>query len=151
VLQRLPQLPGLQGLRVDWVLARRPRPEVVAWLAQHVPGAQLLQALPEDARPDLLVECAGHSAIATHVLPALRRGIPCLVVSVGALAAPGLVEELADAARQGYTCSCCPGPSVPSTHWPRPAKGLAQVTYTGTKPAAAWKGTPAERCAIWRR
>lgn len=87
VLQRLPQLSGLQGLRVDWVLARQPRPDVAAWLAQHVPGAQLLQALPEDARPDLLVECAGHSAIATHVLPALRRGIPCLVVSVGALAA----------------------------------------------------------------
>lgn len=146
VLQRLPQLSGLQGLQVDWVLARQPRPEVVDWLAQHAPGAQLLQALPEDARPDLLVECAGHSAIATHVLPALGRGIPCLVVSVGALAAPGLVEELADAARQGGTrVQLLPGAigAIDALAAAREG-GLAQVTYTGTKPAAAWKGTPAE-------
>ena len=69
VLQRLPQL---SGLRVDWVLARQPRPEVAALLAQHAPGAQLLPALPEDARPDLLVECAGHSAIASHTAQPTR-------------------------------------------------------------------------------
>lgn len=146
VLQRLPQLPGLQQLRVDWVLARQPRPDVAALLAQHAPHAQLLQALPDDARPDLLVECAGHSAIAAHVLPALRRGIPCLVVSVGALSAPGMVEALADAAQHGCTrVQLLPGAigAIDALAAAREG-GLEQVTYTGTKPAAAWKGTPAE-------
>lgn len=148
VLQRLPLplLPGLQHLRVDWVLARQPRPDVVALLAQHAPQAQLLQALPADARPDLLVECAGHGAIATHVLPALRRGIPCLVVSVGALSEPGMVEALADAAQQGGTrVQLLPGAigAIDALAAAREG-GLEQVTYTGTKPAAAWKGTPAE-------
>ena len=146
VLQRLPQLPGLQGLRVGWVLARQPRPEVAALLAQHAPGAQLLPALPADAQPDLLVECAGHGAIASHVLPALRRGIPCLVVSVGALSAPGLVEQLVEAAQHGGTrVQLLPGAigAIDALAAAREG-GLEQVTYTGTKPAAAWKGTPAE-------
>ncbi|MEG2048755.1 MAG: aspartate dehydrogenase, partial [Comamonas sp.] len=132
VLQRLPQL---SGLRVDWVLARQPRPEVAALLAQHAPGAQLLPALPEDARPDLLVECAGHSAIASHVLPALRRGIPCLVVSVGALSTPGLVEALVEAAQHGGTSvQLLPGAigGIDALAAAREG-GLEQVTYTGSK------------------
>ena len=62
---------------------------------------QVLAELPAGARPDLLVECAGHRAIEQHVLPALAQGIPCLVVSVGALSEPGLVERLEAAAESG--------------------------------------------------
>ncbi|MCP5854006.1 hypothetical protein NL323_29160, partial [Klebsiella pneumoniae] len=62
---------------------------------------QVLTALPADARPDLLVECAGHKAIEEHVLPALERGVACLIVSVGALSEPGLVERLEAAAAHG--------------------------------------------------
>jgi aspartate dehydrogenase len=36
---------------------------------------------------DLVVETAGHAAIEQHVLPALARGTPCMVASVGALSA----------------------------------------------------------------
>lgn len=144
--QVLQQLPAMGGLRVDWVLVGQVRPGTQALVAQHAPGAQLLQALPADARPDVLVECAGHAAIAAHVLPALQRGIPCLVASVGALGAPGMAEELAAAARAGGTqVQLLPGAigAIDALAAAREG-GLAQVTYTGTKPAGAWKGTPAE-------
>jgi hypothetical protein len=53
---------------------------------------------------DLVVEAAGHAAIEQHVLPALARGTPCLVASVGALSARACCEKLEDAAvAQGGT------------------------------------------------
>ena len=71
---------------VDCVIASAGSEELVRQrLAGFKHPPQVLTALPADARPDLLVECAGHRAIEEHVLPALERGIPCLVVSVGAL------------------------------------------------------------------
>ncbi|HEY6611933.1 MAG TPA: aspartate dehydrogenase [Pseudomonas sp.] len=108
---------------------------------------QVLTALPADARPDLLVECAGHRAIEQHVLPALARGIPCLVVSVGALSEPGLAERLEAAAREGGTrIELLPG-AIGGIDALSAAKvgGLEEVLYTGRKPARAWKGTPAEQ------
>src|SRR5450830_797942 len=60
-----------------------------------------------EERPDLLIECAGHQAIEEHIIPALLRGIPCMVVSIGALSEPGLVEKLEAAASKGKTrCNC---------------------------------------------
>ncbi|MDR0259331.1 MAG: NAD(P)-binding domain-containing protein, partial [Comamonas sp.] len=45
------------------------------------PGAQVVQTVPA-AGIDLVVEAAGHAAITQHVLPALQRGLPCIVASV---------------------------------------------------------------------
>ena len=36
-------------------------------------------------------------------MPALARGVPCAIVSIGALSEEGLVEALSDAASQGAT------------------------------------------------
>ncbi|MFJ4351990.1 aspartate dehydrogenase [Pseudomonas sp. NPDC089428] len=126
--------PGSEAL-VNQRLARLRRPP------------QVLTALPAGARPDLLLECAGHRAIEEHVLPALRRGIPCLVVSVGALSEPGLVERLEAAAALGSTrIELLPG-AIGGIDALSAAKvgGLDTVEYTGRKPARAWKGTPAEQ------
>src|SRR5438045_542138 len=47
----------------------------------HAPNARVAVRLDElETRPDLLIECAGHHAIEEHILPALERGIPCMVV-----------------------------------------------------------------------
>jgi aspartate dehydrogenase len=97
-------------------------------------------------RPDLLIECAGHSAIEQHVIPALEAGIPSLIVSVGALSAEGLVERLEQAAQQGGTfVQLLPG-AIGAIDALAAAKigGLDSVIYEGRKPPCAWKGTPAE-------
>lgn len=108
---------------------------------------QVLTALPADARPDLLLECAGHRAIAEHVLPALERGIACLIVSVGALSEIGLVQRLEAAAARGQTrIQLLPG-AIGGIDALSAAKvgGLDSVDYTGRKPAGAWKNTPGEQ------
>ena len=82
-------------------------------------------AVPADAT--LVLECAGHGALTTHVLQALERGIECAVLSVGTQlhllpGAIGGIDAIA-AARLA---------------------GLDEVTYTGRKPPQGWRGSPAE-------
>jgi aspartate dehydrogenase len=97
-------------------------------------------------RPDLIVECAGHTALETHVLPALAAGMPCAVVSVGALSAPGLAERLEHAARAGGTQVHLLAGAIGAIDALAAARigGLDAVRYTGRKPPRAWRGTPAE-------
>src|SRR5690606_17003109 len=89
--------------------------------------------------PDLLVECAGHSAIDEHVIPALEKGVSSLVVSVGALAEHGLVERVEAAAQEGGAqVQLLPG-AIGAIDALAAAKvgGLDSVVYTGRKPAHA--------------
>ena len=98
------------------------------------------------ARPDMLIECAGHQAIEEHVIPALQKGIPCMVVSIGALSELGLVERLEAAARSGKTQVQLLSGAIGAIDALSAAKigGLDSVVYTGRKPPGAWKGTPAD-------
>lgn len=98
-------------------------------------------------RPHLAVECAGHEAVA-HVVPGLLAcGCDVLVASIGALADPSLREEIAAASRCGggrlFTVAGAIG-GLDALAAARPA-GLDSVRYTGRKPPAAWRGTPAEQ------
>lgn len=135
-------------LCVDYVIASAGSEELVRQrLASFKQPPQVLTTLPADARPNLLVECAGHRAIEEHVLPALERGIACLIVSVGALSEVGLVERLEAAAERGQTrIELLPG-AIGGIDALSAAKvgGLDSVNYTGRKPAKAWKNTPAEQ------
>jgi hypothetical protein len=84
---------------------------------------------------DLVVETAGHAAIEQHVLPALARGTPCVVASVGALSAAGFAEKLEAAAVAGRTqVQLIPAPSAPSTRWPPRASAASTACAT---PAAS--------------
>lgn len=109
------------------------------------PTARVVSRLGEE-RPDLLIECAGHQAIAEHIIPALERGIPCMVVSIGALSEPGLVDQLEAAARAGKTQVQLLSGAIGAIDALAAAKvgGLESVVYTGRKPPQAWKDTPAE-------
>jgi len=108
------------------------------------PQALVASAVPQDGI-DLVVEAAGHAAIAEHVLPALHRGVPAIVASVGALSAPGLPEQLEAAARTGGTQVQLIAAAIGAINALAAARigGLDAVRYTGRKPVHAWAGTPA--------
>lgn len=108
------------------------------------PQALLTSTVPQHGI-DLVVEAAGHAAIAEHVLPALQRGVPAMVASVGALSAPGLPEQLEAAARAGGTQVQLIAGAIGAIDALAAARigGLDVVRYTGRKPVHAWAGTPA--------
>jgi aspartate dehydrogenase len=110
------------------------------------PAAACVQVVPAEGI-DLVVEAAGHAAIEQQVLPALRRGTPCIVASVGALSAPGLAESLEAAAREGGTQVQLIAGAIGAIDALAAARlgGLEMVRYTGRKPINAWCGTPAEQ------
>lgn len=110
------------------------------------PGAQVVSCVPPEGI-DLVVEAAGHAAIEAHVLPALQRGTPCVVASVGALSAPGLAEKLEAAALAGGTQVQLIAGAIGAIDALAAARvgGLDAVIYTGRKPPRAWKDTPADQ------
>lgn len=134
-------------LQVGWVLVSQVTPQRLEMVQRLAPQAQLLTALPAQAKPDLLVECAGHAAIAQHVLPALAQGIPALVTSVGALSEPGMAEQLEAAALAGSTQVQLLSGAIGGIDALAAARigGLDAVSYIGRKPPLAWAGTPAEQ------
>ena len=98
------------------------------------------------AAPDLVVECAGHGAVAAHVPRLLEHGIDVVLVSIGALADDALRGRIeAAGARGGARVVLSPGAlgGVDLVSAARLA-GIAAVTYTSRKPPAAWRDTPAE-------
>ncbi len=135
------RLAGHQRVKISHVVMRSER---IA--QQDLPqGIQAVNAVPPDAQ--LVLECAGHSALLAHVLPALERGIDCAVLSVGALSEMGLPQALALAAQTGGAqLHLLPG-AIGGIDAIAAAKlaGLSRVRYTGRKPPLAWKGTPAEQ------
>ena len=96
--------------------------------------------------PDLVVECAGHGAVAAHLPAILRAGVDVVQVSVGAMSDPALEADLRAAATEGGARIVLPAGAVGGIDLLAalaPAGGL-EVTYRGTKPPRAWAGTPAE-------
>ncbi|BEP41922.1 aspartate dehydrogenase [Variovorax sp. 375MFSha3.1] len=120
--------------------------DAIASARKAAPDAQVGSALPA-AGIDLVVETAGHAAIEQHVLPALARGTPCVVASVGALSATGFAEKLEAAAAAGKTQVQLIAGAIGAIDALAAARigGLDSVRYTGRKPPQAWKGTPAEQ------
>lgn len=135
-------------LSVDWILLPPgEHPRACEAAARLAPRARVINCFTEADGIDLLVECAGHAAIEQHVLPALAAGVPCVLASVGALSADGMVQRLEQAAVQGRTqVQLLPG-AIGGIDALAAARvgGLEEVVYTGRKPPAAWKGTPAEQ------
>lgn len=133
---------ALDGIRISHVVVSPSRvPEVQDYLVDR---AKVVSSVPDDA--SLILECAGHTALTQHVLPALARGVECAVLSMGALAEPGLPEKLTQAARMGKTQVHLLAGAIGAIDAISAAKlaGLDEVVYTGRKPPTGWRGSPAE-------
>ena len=104
-----------------------------------------LDALLAD-RPGLIVECAGHDALRACAVPVLNAGMPLLVASVGALADAALADQITAASARTGARVLLPAGAIGGLDLLRAvaAAGDPEVSYRGTKPPAAWKGTPAE-------
>lgn len=112
------------------------------------PHAQVSEALDLSGgnRPSLLVECAGHSALREHVLPALEGGVPCIVASVGALCDPEMAFNLEQAARAGGSRIRLISGALGALDALAAASvgQIDRVLYTGRKPPMSWTDTPVE-------
>jgi len=117
-----------------------------AAIAEYAPEARIVSCLPAQEQADLLVECAGHSALEEHVLPALENGISAVVASIGGLSLDGMLERIETACKgkqaQIYLVSGAMG-AIDALAAAR-FGGLEEVTYIGRKPPKAWQGTAAE-------
>jgi len=104
-----------------------------------------VQALIE-ARPQTVLECAGHSAVKEFAVPLLRAGIDVIVSSIGVLADDGVRAELLDAEQSGGR-ALLPAGAIAGLDGLLAARlaGLDEVTYTSFKPPHAWRGTAAEQ------
>jgi aspartate dehydrogenase len=137
---RLAGSSGNAAIRVTHVVVREGRVDATQ-AALDVAANNAIRAttqVPPEA--SLVLECAGHGALVDHVIPALARGVPCAVLSVGALAEPGLPEQLEAAARQGRTQVHLLSGAIGAIDALAAARlgGLTEVTYTGRKPPSAW-------------
>jgi aspartate dehydrogenase len=143
------RLAGEGHARVSAIVMRPAR--VAAVQAEIGDGVAVVGAIGDlpEPYPALMVEVAGHAGLAEHGVAALGLGLDLLVVSVGALADPALMERLqAAAAAGGAKILIAPGAigGIDALAAAREG-GLAQVRYTSRKPPGAWKGSPAEDVA----
>lgn len=99
------------------------------------------------ARPDIVLECAGHQSVRDYGAGVLAAGIDLLVSSVGVLADAAMVEILAAAEAKGGGRVLLPAGAIAGLDGLSAARlaGLSSVTYTSHKPPEAWRGTQAER------
>lgn len=99
------------------------------------------------ARPDLAVECATHDVVRETVPEILKAGCETVVVSVGAFADADTAARIEDAAALGRTRTVLVPGAIGGVDALAAARiaGIETLVYSGRKPPAAWKGTPAEK------
>ena len=97
------------------------------------------------SKPNLVVECAGHKAVAEHVEHVLLSGFDTVVISIGALSDTILYESLNKAARKGNSRLILPAGAVGGVDLLASLQkiGDLEVSYRGIKPSSAWAGTSA--------
>lgn len=114
-------------------------------------GVHLISVLTLDAllatKPDLIVECAGHSAVVEHAETILRAGVCFAPLSLGAFADPQLLACVLAAAAFGRARLIRPSGAIAGIELIEALSLEAEVriAYTGTKPPMAWRGTAAEQ------
>jgi aspartate dehydrogenase len=154
---------GCGGIAQDVVAALRKADanvEIVAALCRPgraekaraaLPGIKICEMIEDlfDRRPAVTAEVAGQEALAAYGADILRRGIDLLVISIGALAEPKLLQALTSAAQRGGSRVLLPAGAIGGIDAIAAMRlnGLKRVRYRSRKPPAAWRGSPAEKVA----
>jgi aspartate dehydrogenase len=127
------------------------RPGRAAKARAALPGIPIVESLDGllARDPRLIAELAGQGAVADYGPAVLRRGVDLLVISIGALAEPKLLEGLKAAARAGSSRILLPAGAIGGIDAIAAMRlgGLDAVRYRSRKPPAAWRGSPAEKVA----
>jgi aspartate dehydrogenase len=146
VLEVLRRPEHAREVRIVGALARAGR---AAAARSRLSGIDIFESLDEllARRPSLVAEVAGQAAVGEHSEAVLRRGIDCLVISVGALADPALLARLKSAAQDGNSRMLLPAGAIGGIDAIAAMRlaGLTGVRYRSRKPPAAWRGSPAEQ------
>ncbi|MCU4653493.1 aspartate dehydrogenase [Roseibacterium sp. SDUM158016] len=143
---------------IDILAAQECAPDHLTLLVRPGREAEIQAALGTEAsvtssldtvlamRPDVVVECAGHRAVAAFGAAVLASGADLIVASVGALAEADLAAGLETAAQSSGAQCVVPAGAIGGIDALGAARlsGLISVDYIGTKPPGAWAGTPAE-------
>lgn len=118
------------------------RPERVAENPVLYVGS--VSQLPDDL--DLMIDCAGHSALTAYGPDILVRGMDLITVSIGALADQQVYASLENAAQRGNARLHLASGAIGALDCLQSARigRLESVTYVGRKPPKGWKGSPAE-------
>lgn len=118
------------------IIALARRPNIDTNVEQLVRRTDELIAL----RPRMVVEAAGHGAVAEHVVPILKAGIPVVLASVGALADDALRRNLAKAAQIGKASLIFPSGAIGALDYIRAVSHSSnfRIRYCSRKPVAAW-------------
>ena len=123
------------------------RPELTA-NRSTVHGGPALVSTVADLPPDidLMIDCAGHSALEHYGPGILRRGTDLMTVSIGALANDELFADLRRAAADGGATLRLASGAIGALDALRAARtgSVQRVSYIGTKPPEGWRGSPAE-------
>ncbi|MEC9454973.1 MAG: aspartate dehydrogenase [Pseudomonadota bacterium] len=132
----------LQGVLVRPARAAEAREELASDIAVFTSAEDVIEA-----KPDMVVECAGQAALKQYGETLLGAGLDLMVVATGALAKSDYRAKLMAAAEKGGARLHVPAGATAGLDGlgALRAGGLAKVTYTSTKPSHAWKGTPAEQ------
>jgi aspartate dehydrogenase len=136
------------GLKVVGALCRPGRAAAASAALPEIPIVESLDGLLA-RNPKLVAEVAGQDAVAEYGPAVLRAGTDLLVISVGALAEPKLLQALKAAAHDGGSRICLPAGAIGGIDAIAAMRlgGLDTVRYRSRKPPAAWRGSPAEKVA----
>jgi aspartate dehydrogenase len=96
---------------------------------------------------DLVIECAGNTALGKLAEPVLEAGCDIVAASASALVDDALRARLSDCARRGGTSLLIPSGAIGAADALGAMRlaGLRRVVYRGIKQPGAWRGSMAER------
>jgi aspartate dehydrogenase len=135
-----------QGIQIVGALVRPGRSEAVR---PRLRGIEIVEALDGllARGPKIVAEVAGQGAVSEHGEAILRKGVDLLVISIGALADPDVLNGLKSAAQEGNSRILLPAGAIGGLDAIAAMRlgGLTAVRYRSRKPPVAWRGSPAEQ------